>query len=472
MPIAPSVKVTDKFGNPVAGASVTFNPVTGGGLANGAAVNTGADGIATVGSWRLGTAAGANTLSAGTGSLTPVTFTATATAGAAAALTLTPTSIPDLTPGQTVQLTAKAVDASGNPIANPGVAFTSNAPGVATVSSTGLVTAVGAGTSTIVASIGSSLAATVGVSVIGHPATTTITHTPGLRDSSNTFGAVPNAIAFSRAGMYVGLAALSQVLILDPTGTTQIASVQLTTPVQFLVAPTKGQGPVLAVNGAALSQLWFLDPITGAVLGQPVVNDIVTSVAMNSTGTRAYLSLADGELSVYDATSYTEITRISLGGGVTQVKVAPGDTLLYATTTVGVLFEVDIRANAVKRQIIANIPSTDFDIGIDGLFYFLDGPGSTVRLYSPVTNSVVRTVGVPALGTTIAVTPDARQIWVTHNNSGGTDLSVFTGNSTSGFLSTAELNIEKQVTPVRVYISPTGSFAAIAMIGGWVDVVR
>ena len=54
----------------------------------GLAATTSASGIATVGSWKLGTIAGANTLTATSGSLSgsPVTFTATGTAGAATQL--------------------------------------------------------------------------------------------------------------------------------------------------------------------------------------------------------------------------------------------------------------------------------------------------------------------------------------------------------------------------------------------------
>ncbi len=76
----PSVIVTDAAGNPVSGVSVTFAVATGGGSATGLAATTNASGIATVGSWTLGTTAGPNTLTATSGSLSgsPVTFTATA----------------------------------------------------------------------------------------------------------------------------------------------------------------------------------------------------------------------------------------------------------------------------------------------------------------------------------------------------------------------------------------------------------
>jgi adhesin/invasin len=78
----PAVRARDDFGNPVAGINVTFTVASGGGSITGATTTTGADGLATVGSWTLGNTAGTNTLSAAANGLTPVTITATGTAGA------------------------------------------------------------------------------------------------------------------------------------------------------------------------------------------------------------------------------------------------------------------------------------------------------------------------------------------------------------------------------------------------------
>jgi len=72
----PSVVVRNQAGQPVAGARVTFAVETGGGAVTGGNATTDASGIATVGSWTLGTTAGTNTLTATTGNLPPVTFTA------------------------------------------------------------------------------------------------------------------------------------------------------------------------------------------------------------------------------------------------------------------------------------------------------------------------------------------------------------------------------------------------------------
>src|SRR4051812_4959580 len=49
------VIVRDASNNPVSGVSVTWGSITGGGSLTGATQSTGADGIATLGSWTLGT---------------------------------------------------------------------------------------------------------------------------------------------------------------------------------------------------------------------------------------------------------------------------------------------------------------------------------------------------------------------------------------------------------------------------------
>jgi hypothetical protein len=72
--VPPSVLLSDAKGAPVAGAVVTFTVTSGGGTVIGGTATSNASGVATVGSWTLGAAAGTNTLSAQTGSLPAVTF--------------------------------------------------------------------------------------------------------------------------------------------------------------------------------------------------------------------------------------------------------------------------------------------------------------------------------------------------------------------------------------------------------------
>ena len=90
VPVAPAVRVRDANNASVPGVAVTFAPAAGSGsVTPSVTVLTGFDGVARVGAWGLGPAAGAQSLSASitgagiTGN--PVTFTATATVGAPSA---------------------------------------------------------------------------------------------------------------------------------------------------------------------------------------------------------------------------------------------------------------------------------------------------------------------------------------------------------------------------------------------------
>jgi hypothetical protein len=74
----PSVLVRDETGAPLVGAPVTFTVTSGAGTITGGNATTDASGIATVGSWAIGSASVVNTLSVTSGTLTPVVFTSCA----------------------------------------------------------------------------------------------------------------------------------------------------------------------------------------------------------------------------------------------------------------------------------------------------------------------------------------------------------------------------------------------------------
>ncbi len=83
LPVSPAVTVRDRFANPIPGVTVVFTVDQGGGSVTGPTTSTDGFGVATVGSWTLGSAPGANSLTAtvADGSIAgnPVTFNATGT---------------------------------------------------------------------------------------------------------------------------------------------------------------------------------------------------------------------------------------------------------------------------------------------------------------------------------------------------------------------------------------------------------
>jgi len=80
VPIDPAVRVTDDFGLPVSGESVTFSIESGGGLISGSNPTSDSQGVATVGSWALGTQPGIKELRATLDSDTSQTVVFTAIA--------------------------------------------------------------------------------------------------------------------------------------------------------------------------------------------------------------------------------------------------------------------------------------------------------------------------------------------------------------------------------------------------------
>ena len=80
LPVAPSVIVNDANGNVKSNVIVTFAVGIGGGSVTGATATSNASGVATAGSWTLGTSSGTNTLVASAAGVPSVTFSAVATA--------------------------------------------------------------------------------------------------------------------------------------------------------------------------------------------------------------------------------------------------------------------------------------------------------------------------------------------------------------------------------------------------------
>jgi len=125
---SPSVKVTDRFGDPVAGVSVQFRVTAGGGSVSGPNQTTDNTGTATIDAWRLGTVSGPinNDLVAESPSLTGrIVFAATALSGPAALLELFEGDGFQARPGQPVPVppAVRVTDTYGNGISGVGVTF-------------------------------------------------------------------------------------------------------------------------------------------------------------------------------------------------------------------------------------------------------------------------------------------------------------------------------------------------------------
>jgi hypothetical protein len=117
--VRPAVRVVDRYGNGVAGVTVTFTAQRGGGVVTGAAQVSDAEGLATVGGWAVGSSPGENVLIATVPALTPVAFTTNAMAVSAEAIRMTKLAGDDTTcPVNTAgcRFTVEVRDAAGAPL--------------------------------------------------------------------------------------------------------------------------------------------------------------------------------------------------------------------------------------------------------------------------------------------------------------------------------------------------------------------
>lgn len=129
---APSVIARDAFNSPVGGVAVTFAVATGGGSVTGGVQTTNASGVATVGSWVMGTASGPNTLTATSAGLagSPLVFSATALPGTPVAYFVSLSGTAPIA-GTAVTVTAQLVDSLGNAVATAGHLVTWSSTGAA-----------------------------------------------------------------------------------------------------------------------------------------------------------------------------------------------------------------------------------------------------------------------------------------------------------------------------------------------------
>ena len=269
----PLVVQVTASGAPQAGVPVTWDVGGGGGSLSAASTSTGSDGRAQV-AWTLGTAAGAQSVTASIQGGGQVTFTATARPGSVRTVAVTPATA-TLAVGEARTFAASAADAWGNPV--PGAAFTwstSNAS-VLSVSASGRATAVAAGSARVRASTGG----------VTGSAAVTVGGAPGNQVASVTVQ--PQAHTFEALGQILAL----QVTARDGTGTVLQGIEYVFASTDTSVARVDAMGKVTALRVGAATV------VVAAVCCSPAdsVQVVVTQVPASIDVTPATVSLSVGQ---------------------------------------------------------------------------------------------------------------------------------------------------------------------------------
>ncbi len=200
---APAVAIRDGDDNPVPGIPVTFAVTSGGGSLGAATVTTGADGIAAVGSWTLGTTAGTNTLTAQVEGLelagSPATFTAIGVAGPLSAeqstVSVAPGTITASAGGVTTTVTVTAKDAFGNPLQDLPVTLSANGGGNILSQPQQPTNASGVATGRLASTVAGPHVVSAAISGQNVPATATVTVTAAAPSAANSSASVGNGTA-------------------------------------------------------------------------------------------------------------------------------------------------------------------------------------------------------------------------------------------------------------------------------------
>lgn len=284
VPIAPSVRVADAFGNLAEGVAVTFSVLSGGGQVTGGVGTTNAQGIATVGSWVLGPVPGVQTLAARVEesgvSDNPIVFTATATVPTGSQLLATAGNNQQAPVGQLVSIAPTVVvrSTAGDGVPGVVVTFAVASGGGSVVGSRQVTDATGT--------------AAVGGWFLGPlPGANTLT-------ASSTGLAPVTFTATGVAGLPVSMVAVSQTTQSAPIGTNvndppsvivrdaqgaPVAGVAVTFSVTAGGGSVVGSPGTTNTNGVATLTSWKLGPVVGPNTVTATAAGL-PSVTFNATG--------------------------------------------------------------------------------------------------------------------------------------------------------------------------------------------
>ena len=397
--VDPAVLISDAFNNPVSGASVTFAVASGGGSVTGSPATSGTNGIATITAWTLGATAGANTLTATKTGLTgsPITFTATGVAASTNTLAINAGNTQSATVNTAVGTDPSVIvrDNSNNPVSGIPITFsvfsgggsvvggsaTTNASGIATVTSWTLGTTAGsnqlrasgaglttvtftatgsAGAATTMAiSAGNNQSKSIGTAVTVKPAVlitdafgnavtgTTVNFAVGSGGGSvTTPNPTSNASGIATVGNWIlGSTLGTNQLIATATGLTG-------SPLTFTATATAGAATTVAIS-AGDGETADVDTNIGI---SPAV--LVTDASGNPvSGVTVVFAIASGGGTVTDANQITDVNGVATVGEWTLGGTA-GTNQLTATVTGLTPVTFTATANAVTTPPPSSTPTT------------------------------------------------------------------------------------------------------------------
>ena len=206
------------------------------------------------------------------------------------------------------------------------------------------------------------------------------------------------------------------------------ARVMLTSRAYSVAISSQG---VVYVGQLDLARLIRADLPNMAFTASVAVGVVPTEVAFNATGTKAYVTNQFSQnVGVIDVASNTQTATVPVAGNPFYVIVAPGDSIVWVTTTADSLFGINASTLTITRRLPLPIISNGMAIR-DSLLYVSTRDVGIVTEINMRTTRVLRTFPVGGLPQGIALSPDGSQLYVA-NQSGYVQFWSVTSNSSLG----------------------------------------
>lgn len=265
-------------------------------------------------------------------------------------------------------------------------------------------------------------------------------------------------------------------------------------------------GGVAYITQLDVAQLARADLPARSFASAVAVGNTPTEVAFNSTGTKAYVTNQFSlNVGVIDVASNTETSTVPVSGNPFAVIVAPGDSIVYVTTTADSLFGIRAATGEIATRLYLPIISNGFAIR-DSLLYVSTRDVGTVTEINMKTNTVLRTLPVGGGPQGIVISPNGTQLYVA-NETGDLQFWSLATNASVGdvilagrgfglalrpsdgnlYVTTLEAGEVQVVNPTsrvlvksitvggkarRIAFNSSGSIGVVANEGGWVDFLK
>jgi YVTN family beta-propeller protein len=355
--------------------------------------------------------------------------------------------------GTSGQLTVVILDAAGDTVPDPVLAFAAQDQQIASVSPTGQVQGQGPGITQITVSCGEA-SANVSVTVIDAAIL-----------ASTFYGGRPFGVAIAASGAgYVLSQDLDQVarFTLPDTsigGTTSLGD----DPTDADFDPA---GATLYVTNQFSGYVSVVNVATNAEVGAiPIPRGSLFRVRVAPDGSRLWVTTNVGIAYVVDLSSGAVIDSVAVGAVPNGIAFHPTEPIVYVSDAAGgSVLEISTTTNTVLRTFaVGGIPQGIVVRG-DGSELYVANEWLGLQVWNAVTGTSIATVGLGGGGFGIALSPDESRIVVTQPGLGRVQ-----------FVDRATRTVVKAVVtagmPRRAAFAPDGSVVVVPNEGNWFDFI-